>query len=232
MSAYRKLKPRVRLFVDEYVHCGVGSEAIRRLLPRTKAPGQLAWRYLQRQEVKAAIEERTEEAIAAAGVRHLNLVKAIAATAYLDPADLMDSKGNMKPLSQIPEGVRCSIAAMEVEERRSGKGATRKVTTRIKRVRFESHTQAREQLGQYLKLFTHKHELAGVDGIPLLPPAPTNDLDVARRVAFLLNAGMRAIVPETPLNAPDPEPPVSDSDVGKFDDDDSPPATATSNLGD
>lgn len=60
MSAYRKLKPVWRLFVDG---CAAGEKpthVVRRLRPHLKLPEELASKWLARADVKAALEERLD----------------------------------------------------------------------------------------------------------------------------------------------------------------------------
>ena len=204
MSAYLKLKPRLRRFVDEYVVSGRRDLATHAcgFKPTSQASQyRFASETLLNPAVKAAIEEIAEQALLAVGVRAIAVMKQVAAAAFLDPARMFDEKGAMLPLEQIPEEVRCCIAAIEVDERWTGKGKARRLAGKVKRVKFESHLQAQQLLGQHLKLFANRHELTGADGTALIPKDPNDPLDTARRIAFLMAQGTRLLSPNTPLSA-------------------------------
>src|SRR5581483_6994900 len=75
MSAYSKLRRRQQLFVDAYVKCGVGSEAAATAGYSGKRPDRAAEKLFAQEGVKEAIAERTEQAIARAGVRHVRVLE-------------------------------------------------------------------------------------------------------------------------------------------------------------
>ena len=62
-SAYRRLRPVLRLFVDGIVAGEKGTHAVRRLRPGLKRPEVLASKWKRRAEVQAAIAERQEYAM-------------------------------------------------------------------------------------------------------------------------------------------------------------------------
>lgn len=61
-SAYRKLKPIMRRFVEGCVAGEMGTNVIRRLRPHLKRPDVLASKWLARADVQAAIVERSDGA--------------------------------------------------------------------------------------------------------------------------------------------------------------------------
>lgn len=57
------------------------------------------------------------------------------------------------------------------------------------RFKFFDKTRALERMGNYRKLDVQRHEVTGKDGAPLLPNQPS-EIEIARRVAFILARGL------------------------------------------
>ncbi len=193
ISAYSKLRRRRQLFVDAYVKCGVGADAYRVLVPESKRPDQQASRLLADPQVRAAIAERTEEAIARAGVRQVRVFEELAAIAFADVAELYDEEGNLLSLKEMPARARAMIQAIDCEELLAGVGESRKPYGIARKVRTHSKVEALKLLGQHLKLWVERHEHAGPNGgpIPVKETSELSELDMARRVAFLLARGLQ-----------------------------------------
>ena len=62
-SAYDRLSRREKRFVDKYVPGLTGAEAMRSIGYKGAQPERMAWRWLQRPEIQAAIEEREQHYI-------------------------------------------------------------------------------------------------------------------------------------------------------------------------
>ncbi len=193
MSAYSRLRRRRQLFVDAYVKCGVGADAYREIDPKAKRPDQGACKLLAIPEVKAAIEERKQQAIVRAGVRQVRVLEELAAIAFSDVAELFDEQGNLRNLKEIRPAARAAIQAIDCEELLVGKGEQRRPFAVVRKLRTHSKVEALKLLGQYLKLFVERHEHTGKDGAPIetKDAGELSDLDRARRVAFLLARGLQ-----------------------------------------
>jgi len=200
MSAYSQLSRRRQLFVDAYVRRGVGTEAIKEAGFIGRRPDVAAAKFLAKPEVRAAIEEKRGEAIAKAGVRAVRVLEELAAIALLDPADLFDETGAMRPLKDVPRETRAALSALDVEEVRLD-GVS---IGQVKKLRMHSKVEALKLLGQYLKLFAERVEHTGRDGGPI-QTEELSELDKARRIAHLLRSGMQAA---TPLSREEPDAPA------------------------
>ncbi len=204
MSAYAKLRRRRQKFVDAYVDTGVGAEAMRRIGFKGKAPRIAACKLLALPDIKAAVEERTEQAIAEAGVRTVRVLQEIARVAHFNPKHLRGPDGKLLKMHELPDEVAAAISSEEFD-----------AAGNLVKYRTHPKNEANRLLLQYLKVLVEQHEHAGVDGAPIeMRDVGGNDLNVARRIAFLLASGLRAA-----------DGPASD-DPSKFTD--SPPATALS----
>jgi hypothetical protein len=148
-SAYHSLKRRRQRFVDEYVACGVGAEAYRRVWPNTKRPDCAAWKLLRLPEVIAAYDERRLEAVAAAGRTPQEILRVVGETMdrCMQTAPVLDKFG-MPVLTEKADG---SLAPAYTFDAKNALAAA-------------------ALLGNFHKLFATKHELTGKDGAPLAPP--------------------------------------------------------------
>ncbi|HEX5461898.1 MAG TPA: terminase small subunit [Steroidobacteraceae bacterium] len=190
MSAYSKLRRQHQQFVDAFVRLGVGSDAYREVYGADiKRPDAGACKVMGRAGIKEAIEERTQQAIARAGVRQVRVFEELAAIAYFDPADVVDEDGNLKPIHEIPLAARKALAGIEVEELYEGRGEAREHVGRLHKLKHWSKVDALKLLGQHLKLFAERHEVSGPNGGPI-ETKDVSELDKARRIAFLLAKGL------------------------------------------
>jgi len=86
----------------------------------------------------------------------------IAKLAFYDSRDFFDDNGKLKPLSELDPDHADVIAGLETFHKVTGDESDEvAITTKIK---LADRGQNLERLGKYLKLFTDKMELGGVDG--------------------------------------------------------------------
>jgi phage terminase small subunit len=197
MSAYAKLRRRRQLFVDAYVRTGIGSAAAVESGYTCKRPEVAASKILANLEVKAAIAERTELAIAKAGVRHVRVLEEVALLAYANLGQLRAPDGKPVAFKDLPADFLAGAQSIEFNTDGS-----------VSKVRL-AKVDGLRMLGQYLKLFTEVLEHQGKDGGPIQTETrEVSDLEKARRIAHLLTQGLRAQAPASVLTDP-----VSD-DVG------------------
>lgn len=210
MSAYSKLSRQRQIFVDEFVRTGVVSDSYSVAFPNAKRPDVGGSKMLVWPQVRQAVEERKEQAIARAGVRHVRVMEEIAAIAFSDLGEFFTDDGQLKPLSEIPKASRAALQGLDVEELFEGSGENRRPSGYLRKVRTHSKVEALKLLGQHLKLFVERHEHTGKDGgaIETKDVSELSDLDRARRVAFLLARGLQL---QQSASAPDPGNPAGDS---------------------
>lgn len=188
-SAYSQLHRKWQQVVDAFVRCGIQSDAYTEVYGPTKRPDVSASKLFAKPIVQRAVEERTQQAIARAGVRNLRVLEELAAIAFFDPADIFEN-GDLRPIGEMPEKARRALASIEVEDLYEGRGESREYIGTLRKVKHWPKIDALTKLGQYLKLFTEKHEISGPNGGPI-ETKEVSDLDKARRVAFLLAQGLR-----------------------------------------
>lgn len=214
MHAYLGLRRRRQLFVDAYVELGIGAAAVRKLGYKTRRPDQVAWKLLQDPKVRLAIEERREEAIARAGVRQLRILEELCRLAYFNPHDLLDENGEWLPLCAIKPEVAAALQGVEVDDQFEGTGDARRLTQRKLKYRHPAKTEALRLLMQFMKLLPQSHELSAPGGGPIEVKdagGPLSDLELARRIAYVLAKGMAAqtVLSRSPSDPEGDEPPDS-----------------------
>ncbi|MGH8276825.1 MAG: terminase small subunit, partial [Steroidobacteraceae bacterium] len=119
MSAYANLpRPRLRAFVDAYVQTRVGAAAMRAIgyQGKPKSAARIAWGWLQRPEVQAAVAEKRAEATAAAGIETTRVLQEAAALALFNPLDLLDTEGKLIPLHKLPRNVAAAIGQVDFDK--------------------------------------------------------------------------------------------------------------------
>lgn len=99
--------------------------------------------------VKAVVDARSQRTQITADIVLFELLR----LAKVDIGQAFDEVGNLKPIQDIPEDVRRSIASIEVVEEFEGKGADKEQIGWTKKIRFWDKTKALELLGRYLRLW-------------------------------------------------------------------------------
>jgi phage terminase small subunit len=79
------------------------------------------------------------------------VLKELACIAFLDPADILDDSGSVKPISEIPERARRAIASLDVSIDDLGNS--------LKKVKFESKKSSLELIGKELGMFVDRKKL-------------------------------------------------------------------------
>lgn len=158
-SAYAKLPPERRKFVDLLVRGKNGTDAVRLLRPHSKAPWVIASKWKAMPEVRAAIIEREEEAMEAAGITNAQILFGIARIARLSIKDFVHKDGRPKAVHELDDDVAMAVQSLEVEST-----AKDGVVLRNK-FRTPPKLDALKLLGQYRKLFTDNIDLRTPDGV-------------------------------------------------------------------
>jgi phage terminase small subunit len=121
-SAYEQLKRREQRFVDYYV-CGKSAAECMRLVNKSLRPDScrvMAHRLLQRDDIRAAIRERTAEAIHDAGAAIVEVVRHQAACATSDASKLANPDGTHKAPHELDEQTRLAVRSFDIEEVSTG----------------------------------------------------------------------------------------------------------------
>lgn len=171
-SAYEKLKPRFRRFVDLHIDGKTGVEIGRLLGFGGNEPRIWASKIKGREDVQAAIAEREAEAMQEAGISLTRSWIEVRRIAYFDPAKLVGENGDNLQLHQLDEDTRAAISGVEVEELYDGEGRNRVRIGDVKKYRLASKLDANKLILQRRGELVDKHEFAGPGGKELNTAPP------------------------------------------------------------
>ncbi len=146
-SAYESLKPVLRRFVDLYLTGEKATDVVRQIRPALRRPDVSASKWLALPEVKAAIAERRQNILEAAGVHQEMVVRELARIAFGKPKQLLDEHGNLKPLQALDDDAAAMVAGIELEERTStSEDGKTTMVTRVHKVKRWDKRQALRDL--------------------------------------------------------------------------------------
>jgi phage terminase small subunit len=104
-----------------------------------------------------------------------------------------DTRDVVTSLEEMAPEHAAAIQELTVETYVEGQGDDAREVKRV-RIKLHGKTPALRDLGEHYKLFTQKHEHAGEDGGAIRTvdeTEPISELELARRIAFALEAGAR-----------------------------------------
>jgi len=119
-SAYERLTPRYRRFVDFLLQGKSGADAARLSGCKGKRPAIWACKAKKIPGVIAAIAEREAEAMDEAGISLTRSWREIACIAYFDKRKLYDGNGSLVPVNQLDDETAAAVASIEIEDTRAG----------------------------------------------------------------------------------------------------------------
>lgn len=152
-----KLTPKQAMFCIEYLKDQNGTQAAIRAGYSKDTAAEIASQNLTKLNIQEVIQEHldaraTRELLTADRILH-----EMYSLANVDPNEVFDENGDLKPIKDIPLEVRKAIASIEVEAiyEMEGKGRNRhKVEIgQVKKIKFWDKGRAQENLAKHLKLF-------------------------------------------------------------------------------
>ena len=161
MENYRKLKPRLRRFVDLIVQGARNGDAALAVMPDSRAPHKLGWKLRQKPTVAAAIAERDAQAMDNAGITSTRAWVEVARVAFFDHRKLVDDNGAPIPLHQLDADTVAAIAGIDIEELFAGRGEDRALVGTLKKYRAWNKVDALKMILQARKELVDRHELTG-----------------------------------------------------------------------
>lgn len=155
-------------FVDEYMIDYNGTQAARRAGYVGNCKTQ-AWHLLQKRDVRDEIDRRIAERRAISTITHEHIANMLMDLASVEPLDIWDEDGHLRPLQDIPPHARRAIKSIKHKEREHA--LTGVITTEVE-IELWDKKGAIELLGKYKKMFTDKVEHSG---------------EVTKKVSFTIN---------------------------------------------
>lgn len=158
-SAYSKLSPKRRAFVDAYFECRFnGTQAAIMAKYSKNAAKEQAARLLTNDNVKKAIAERRTVFEKQSKLKVAEVVDELRRLGFSDISNIVSWTKDtitVKDSSELTPEVTACIAEITQTETPNGRNI---------KIKLHSKTAALEMLGRYLAMFTEKHEHTGKDG--------------------------------------------------------------------
>lgn len=125
---------------------------------------QAAARLRQNVDIESRIEEISNNIATIAqensGISEARVIEELAHAAFFDINSIMNDKGELLPVHQMPETARRAIAAIDVQTVNVGRGEDAEAIT-TKKIRFVDKKGTLELIGKTMKMFTDKVEHSG-----------------------------------------------------------------------
>jgi phage terminase small subunit len=163
MEAYLALPRRHQKFVDAFIDCGKGAEAVRRAKLSSKKhkwPQQIAWKLMQRPGIRQAIAERQQQAIEEAHITRVDTLMQLKRVEKLDPRRMCDEGGKILPFHKLPDDVALAMQGCDFEFDAQG-------NLKAFKPRFASRNEASRLLAQIQQFLVERHEVSGPNGGPI-----------------------------------------------------------------
>jgi phage terminase small subunit len=164
-----KRSQREQIFAREYL---LDFNATRAAIAAGLAPKSAAVeasKLLRKPKIQALITKLIEKKFEKLDISAERILQELARLGFIDPANLFDEAGSLKPIHQMDEDTRRAIAGLDHDElfEYFGKGQRKNVGTTTK-VKLADKIRALELLGKYLKLFTEKVEVTASEDLAAL----------------------------------------------------------------
>jgi phage terminase small subunit len=157
VAARREAESR---FVDEYMLDLNGTQAVLRSFPEmnVQTASRKAWALLQKRDIRDEIDRRCAERRASNRMTVAGIENMLRDLAEVEPLDIWDEQGNIRPLQDIPPHARRAIKSIKRKSKENYITGEEEITLEIE---LWDKKGAIELLGKYKKMFTDKVELSG-----------------------------------------------------------------------
>jgi phage terminase small subunit len=170
------LQPQHAQFVAEYLACfNVVEAAVRAGIHRGRARYQAA-KMLARADVSQALATALESRLKGAEIRSEWVLRELANIARSDLLDLVDERGSLRSLKDIPEHARRTISKFKVTEYPDGRV--------VQEIGLWDKIAALDKLGRHLKLFEGGEAKGGDMVINFLNVAPPRTLPASPQLTL------------------------------------------------
>jgi phage terminase small subunit len=182
------LSPQQLKFVKAYIESHNATEAAIKAGYSKKTAHVQGSRLLKHVEVQQAIQQPIKKATEKLNLTAERVLQEIARLAFFDIRKLVDNTGKPLPLSELDDDTAAAIVGLDV----ANVGNSEMGVGEVLKFKLADKKGALEMAAKHLRLLTDKVEVTGKDGAPL----ETLSNESARRVAFLLQQGLRATQPK------------------------------------
>lgn len=160
------LTDQQKIFVAEYLKDRNATQAAIRAGYSEETAGSQGGRLLQNVEIRDSIDAGILRLSAKIEITAERVLNELAKMAFVDARNFWNADGSLKQITELDDNTAAALAGFETEEAYDhfGKGQS-KPTGTIKKIKIADKGINLERLGRYLKLFTDKLEVSGMDQI-------------------------------------------------------------------
>ncbi|WP_162660683.1 terminase small subunit [Tuwongella immobilis] len=171
------LTPKQERFCQEYIVDLNASAAARRAGYSHRTAGSIGEELLRKPEISARIRELKDEQARRTQITADQVLAELARIAYIDPRKLFHPDGSLRSISDLDEDTARAIAAIDIEERLSGRDPVIRTTKKIK---LWNKVEALDRLARHFGLFTEKVEVnSKLTVTPMVPVEEMTDEQLA-----------------------------------------------------
>lgn len=124
-------------------------------------------RLLKNVEIAAAIAKETGKVCTKLEISAERVLAEIAKLAFFDPRKLFESDGSPIQVHELDDETAMAVAGFEFIELFEGTGDQKHAYGLLKKYKLTDKRASLELLGKYLKLFTDRTEVTGLNGGPI-----------------------------------------------------------------
>lgn len=162
----KELTPKQQQFAREYLKDLNATQAAIRAGYSEKTAKEQGARLLTNVHVASFVQKEMDKRAKRTEIDANDVLREIARLAFVDPRNLFDERGRLKPVTQLPDNIAASVASVEVVTSRIP-GSDPVDVEYTSKIKFWDKRASLELLGKHLKLFTDKIEHTGKDGAPI-----------------------------------------------------------------
>lgn len=158
IAADKKLTPKQRRFVDEYLIDLNATQAAIRAGYSPKTANEQGARLLANVSIAKAIQEARDKQQERTEITQDRVLLEYARIAFFDPRKLFRSDGSPKPVEELDTDTAAALAGLEVREEFEGAGENRTFVGYTKKYKLANKLGALDSLAKHLGLFEPKEE--------------------------------------------------------------------------
>ena len=157
------MTPKQERFCEEYIIDLNATQAAIRAGYSKKTANRIASQNLSKLDIQNLISELSKKATQRNEITVDRVLEEYAAIAFLDPQDIFNNDGTLKPLSEIPEQARRAISGIEITEKNVGT-RTDPFMVDVTKIKIENKKGALDSIGKYLAMFIDRVDHSSKDG--------------------------------------------------------------------
>lgn len=156
IAAAKKLTPKQRRFVDEYLIDLNATQAAIRAGYSPKTANEQGARLLANVSIAKAIQEARDKQQERTEITQDRVLLEYARIAFFDPRKLFHSDGSPKPIEELDADTAAALAGLEVREEFEGTGENRTFVGYTKKYKLANKLGALDSLAKHLGMLDGK----------------------------------------------------------------------------